>query len=128
MTRALVLIAALLSGCTVALSGQESTGSGGTVRTTTAATRGHVGVGSTKVGASFGTPAPAGSGGGQVRLSPGASAVLVLSLVLADVVNYLGSPAAGAQLALDPSRSIADTCSCYGYQPPARLTYDAAAE
>jgi hypothetical protein len=128
MTRALVLIATLLSGCTVALSGQESTGSGGTARTTTAATRGHVSVGSAKVGASFGTPAPAGSGGGQVRFSPGASAVLVLSLVLADVVNYLGSPAADAQLAPDPARSIASTCSCYGYQPPVRLTYDAATE
>jgi hypothetical protein len=110
------------------LSGHEATGSGGTASTTTAATRAHVSIGAAKVGASFGTPAPAGSGGGQVSFSRGASTVLVLGLVLADVVNYLGSPAAGAQLALDPSRSIADTCSCYGYQPPARLTYDAAAE
>jgi hypothetical protein len=51
-----------------------------------------------------------------------------LSLVLADVVNYLGSPAVGAPLAPDPARSIADTCSCYGYQPSARLTSDGAAE
>lgn len=131
MTRALTLVLALalaLSGCAVALSGHEATGSGGTASTTTAATRAHVSIGAAKVGASFGTPAPAGSGGGQVSFSRGASTVLVLGLVLAEVVNYLGSPSEGTQLAPDPRRSIANTCSCYGYLPPARLTYDAATE
>ena len=127
MTRALMLVLALvLSGCAVALSGHESTGSGGTARATTAATRGHVSIGSAKVGASFGTPAA--SGGGQFSFSRGASAVLVLGLVLAEVVNYLASPATGAHLAPDPARSIASTCSCYGYQPPSQLTYNGATE
>lgn len=118
MTHALTLVLALaLSGCAVALSGQESTGNGHTVSTTAAATRGHVSAGSAKLGASFGTPEPAGAAGGQVSFSRGASAILVLGLVLAEMVNYFGSASEGTQPAPDPGRSIANTCSCYGYHP-----------
>jgi len=74
------------------------------------------------VGASFGTPPPAGAPGARVSLSRGAAGVLVLGLVVADVVQALvpGTVARGATL--DPNRPIAHTCSCYGYVPPAELT------
>lgn len=107
-----------LSGCVVSLHGHQST-RGGATTTTSAATRAQASAGSARVGASFGTPAPHGAAGGRVAFSRGASAVIVLGLVVAETVNYLsaklsGTPQAAASA---PLRSIADTCSCYGYQP-----------
>jgi hypothetical protein len=110
-----VALCLALSGCAVALSGHESTGGGTT--STAVATHGQASIGSAKVGASFGTPAPAGSAGGQISVSRGASAVLILGLVIAEVANYFSAPPDDVRrFALDPRRSIADTCSCYGYQ------------
>jgi hypothetical protein len=129
--RALTVILSLaLSGCSVALSGHESTGGGGTASSTTAAaTHGHASIGSAKVSASFGTPVPAGSGGGQVSFSRGASAFLLMGLVVAEVVNYFSSPSADATpFRADRGRSIAHTCSCYGYQPASQLTSAGATE
>jgi hypothetical protein len=126
---ALVLISLALSGCSVALSGHQSTGSAAASTTTAAATHGHASIGSAKVSASFGTPAPAGSPGGQISFSRGASAVLILGLVVAEVVNYFSSPSADATpFRSDPGRSIASTCSCYGYQPASQLTSAGATE
>jgi len=116
-----VLLSLALSGCSVALSGHQSTAAAST--TTAAATHGHASIGAARLSASFGTPAPAGSGGGQVSFSRGASAFLLLGLVVAEVVNYFSSPSADAMpFRAEPGRSIAHTCSCYGYQPAAQLT------
>jgi hypothetical protein len=108
-----------LSGCSVALFGNQTTSGGAATSTTSAAMSGQASVGAARVSTSFGTPAPQGAAGGQVVFPRGASAVLVLGLIVAEAVNYLSTklfdvpPASAA-----PQRSIADTCSCYGYQPP----------
>ena len=119
--RALVLlpICFALSGCAVTLFGNQTAGGSAATTTTSAVTSGQASVGAARVSTSFGTPAPQGAAGGQVALPRGASVVLVLGLVFAETVNYLGakfSDAPPASPALQ--RSIADTCSCYGYRPP----------
>lgn len=109
----------VLSGCSVALHGNQATSGGATTTTTSAATSGQTSVGPARVSTSFGTPAPQGAAGGQVAFPRGASAVLLLGLVIAETVNYLGAKFSDAPPASSaPQRSIADTCSCYGYQPP----------
>lgn len=121
---ALVLSVAL-AGCSVAVTGAETSG-----RTATAAaTQAHARLGShASATGSFGSPPPAGASGGQVSLSRGAAGVLVLGLVIADLVQALvpGTRAQGA--ALDPNRPIAQTCSCYGYVPATELTTAAPSE
>jgi len=119
--RALVLLplCLALSGCSVALHGNQTTSGGATTTTTSAATSGQASIGPARVGASFGTPAPQGAAGGQVAFPRAASAVLLLGLVIAETVNYLGArfgDAPRSQVA--PRHSISSTCSCYGYQPP----------
>jgi len=108
-----------LSGCSVALYGNQTTSGGATATTTSAATTAQASAGPARVGASFGTPAPQGAAGGQVVFPRAASAVLLLGLVIAETVNYLGAKfgePSGSQAA--PRHSISSTCSCYGYQPP----------
>lgn len=119
--RALVLLpfCFALAGCSVALFGNQTASGGATASTTAAATNVQVSTGTARVGASFGTPAPQGAAGGQVTFPRGASVVLVLGLVIAETVNYLGAKFSDAPPATAaPQRSIADTCSCYGYQAP----------
>lgn len=114
----LVPVCLALSGCSVALNGQQTTNNGATTTATSAATRGQASIGAVKASASFGAPAPAGASGGQVSFSRGASAVLIVGLLVAEVVNYFSAISDGrAQSASDPQRSIAGTCSCYGYRP-----------
>lgn len=112
-----LVVSLALSGCTVALHGAETSGGGATGATTSAAVRAQAGGGSARFGASFGAPAPPGAAGGHATFSRGASAVLVIGLVVAEAIHYLkGRPAADPAGA--PQRAIADTCSCYGYRPP----------
>lgn len=118
--RALVLLpfCFALSGCSVALHGNQTTSGGVTTTTTSAVTHAQASAGPARVSASFGTPAPQGAAGGQVVFSRGASAVLVFGLVIAETVSYLSAKFSDAPPASSaPQRSIADTCSCYGYQP-----------
>lgn len=118
-----------LSGCSAALSGRQTTGDGTTASATSVGTRGQVGSHSVKASASFGTPPPPGAAGGQLSLSRGAAAVLVVGLLVAEVVNYFMPGSDGhAQSALDPRRPIAGTCSCYGYRAESHLTSVAPAE
>jgi hypothetical protein len=121
--RALTLLAACLalSGCTVAMHGHQTSGSGGTA--TSSALKLQAGSGGARASGSFGAPAPKGAPGAQVSLSRGASAVLVIGLVVAETLHYLGAraggqPAPGAGL----DRAISETCSCYGYRPPEPAT------
>lgn len=129
--RALALVPLLLvfAGCSVALHGHQTTGGSTTATTTSAAIRGHASVGSARVSASFGTPAPPGAPGGQISLSRGASVVLILGLLVAETVNYFSAAFADRpQLLPEPQRSIAATCSCYGYKPESDLTSMPASE
>jgi hypothetical protein len=116
-TTPLVLLSLALSGCSVAMYGNQST-SGGTTVTTTSS---HVS-GSTQ-GANFkasfssgGRPVSPKASGGYVAASGSAAYALVGVLVLADLWNYFrGEPQPKPLL---PGTAISHTCSCYGYQPP----------
>lgn len=117
--RALILLPLCLSlsGCYVAYSGHQSTGGGVTTTTTGVATRAQVSAGPTRLGASFGTPPAPGAPGGQASLPRGASALLLLGLVIGDTLNYLGAALVEAPQSSPRRDSIAETCSCYGWKP-----------
>lgn len=119
----LVSVAALmvaLSGCAVTLHGQQAAGGGSTATTTGGSVQGGTRIGNARLGGSFGTPPAArATGGGQVTFSRGASAVLVLGLVIAGTAELIGDwfkPAPAGREALAPG-GISHTCSCYGRQP-----------
>jgi uncharacterized Zn-binding protein involved in type VI secretion len=109
---------AALSGCAVTLHGQQTTGGGSTTTTTGSSVQGSTRIGNARLGGSFGAP-PQATGGGQVTFSRGASAVLVLGLVIAGTAELIGSwfkPAPAGREPLAPG-GISHTCSCYGWQP-----------
>lgn len=108
---ALLPVCMLLSGCYVALHGHQTNGPAGTTSTVASVTRGHASVGSARASASFGAPSPA--SGGRVAVSSGATVVLVIAVVVAEVLNYFSATARTPAM----RQSIADTCSCYGYRP-----------
>jgi hypothetical protein len=112
----LALMCLSLSGCSVAMYGNQSVGGGTTVTTTSA----HVSAsaqGSTyrvsfsSGGHSVSPRAP----GGHVTASGSTAYVLVGVVALADLWNtFRGEP---QPKPLPPGTKIADTCSCYGYKP-----------
>lgn len=117
MRLALLLVAAFaLAGCTVGLHGHEAAGS--TSAVTSSSLRLQSGAGPARVSGSFGAPLPQGAPGAHVAFPRGASAVLVIGAVVAGTLHYLGAQF-GEQPAPEdgPQRTIADTCSCYGYRP-----------
>jgi len=116
---AMIIAMAALPGCAVTLAGNQTTGGGTTATTTGSSVQGGTRVGNARIGGSFGTPPPASAPGGQVRFSNEASAVLVLGLAIAGVVDIVGGwlqPAAERREPLSPD-GISHTCSCYGWQP-----------
>lgn len=126
----LLIIAVLagLPGCAVTLHGNQTTGGGSTATTTGSSVQAGKQFGNAHVGASFGTPPPLNAAGGQLRLSSGPAAVLVVALVLVEVADAIGEwfrPAAPRAEHL-PAGNISQTCSCYGWQP--ELTPDPAAQ
>lgn len=112
------LLCLALSGCTVRIHGLQSTSGGVTTTTTSSTVTGSAKVAGGKVSFSSGQPVSPNAPGGHLVLSRGASAVLILGLVIADAVNYFR-----AKLGATPPQpagrgdSIAETCSCYGYRP-----------
>ncbi len=113
-----------LSGCYVKVAGNQST-SGGTTTTTTS---GQVS-GSTSFSggrASFssgGQPVSPRAQGGYAQVSGSgsgsvtAAAVLLIGVGIVEFLNYVaGTP---PPKPLPPGQAIGQTCSCYGYQPPA---------
>lgn len=120
MARWIALVMALqLSGCAVTLHGHQTTGSGGTTTTTGSSVQGGTRIGNARIAGSFGNPPPANATGGQVTFSKGASAVLLLGVVIAgtaEVVREWLQPAPPRREPLAPG-GISHTCSCYGWQP-----------
>jgi hypothetical protein len=105
------LLCVPLAGCTVTLHGHQSTGGGTTSTTTSSHVTGSAKSAGGRASISSGQPVAPNAQGGQVTLGKGASAVLILGLVIADVVHYFS-----ARRVANPqpqSESIADTCSCY---------------
>ena len=123
MTRfLLVLTLTLLSGCAVTLYGNQTSGGGSTSTTTGSSVQGAKTVGKASVSGSFGSaPAPH-APGGQVHFSKGASAVLVLGVLIAGTVaaiNALVRPGPSRIERTAADGSVSQTCSCYGWRPDA---------
>ncbi|MBY0269748.1 MAG: hypothetical protein K2X06_07775 [Burkholderiales bacterium] len=123
-----LLVLVLLPGCAVTLHGNQTTGGGSTATTTGSSVQAGKQFGNARVGGSFGSPPAAQAAGGQLRLSSGASAVLVVGLVIAGTVEAISDwmrPAAQRAERL-PTGNISQTCSCYASNP--ELTSEAAAQ
>ena len=123
MTRiSLSAIAALscviLSGCYATLYGNQSTSGGATTTATSSAVVGSAKFAGGQVAVSSGAAPAPGTPGGQVILGRGSGATLLLGLIVVDAVSYFVSWVGGARpQAAQPTASIAETCSCYGYKP-----------
>ncbi len=108
-----MVVLALLPGCAVTLHGNQTTGGGSTATTTGSSVQAGKQIGNARVGgSSFGAARAA---GGQVAFSQGASAVLVVALVIAGTVDAISDwmrPAA-PRIERLPAGNISQTCSCY---------------
>lgn len=115
----LLLLILALPGCAVTLYGQQSSGGGQTTTTTGSAVRGSTQIGNARLSGSFGNPPPANAGGGQVTLSRGGSAALVLGLAVVSTGEVIQRwrRAAPERRESTATEGIAHTCSCYGWQP-----------
>jgi|LNFM01.1.fsa_nt_gb hypothetical protein len=117
----ILLLIIVLPGCTTTLYGQQSSGGGQTSTTTGAAVRGSAQSGNARVSGSFGAPPPAQATGGQITLSRGGSAALVIGLAMVGTGEALqrwlrSGGRAEIREPLSPD-GISHTCSCYGWQP-----------
>lgn len=117
----IIVVMAALSGCAVTLHGNQTSGGGSTSTTTGSSVQGATRVGNARIGASFGSAPAPGTPGGQVSFSKGASAVLVLGVLIAGaadaVSDWFRPDASRSERAA--GGSISQTCSCYGWQPDA---------
>ena len=108
----MLLLCVPFAGCSVAMYGNQSTGGGATVTTTSTQVSGSVQGANYKASfSSGGVPVSPRASGGYVYASGSAAYVLVGAVVFADLVNYFrGAP---QPKPLPPGTRIADTCSCY---------------
>jgi hypothetical protein len=107
----------------VTLHGNQT--SGGTTATGSSV-QGGTRIGNARIAGSFGNPPAPHAAGGQLALSKGASAVLLLGVVIAGTVDAVRDwlqPQMPQHERPAPD-GIAHTCSCYGWQPA--LTSDPA--
>jgi len=107
----LVLLPLSLSGCYVKMHAVETTGGGARTATTSSQVAGSAAFSHGRASFSSGPRVSPGASGGHVSLGSGASAVLIVGLVLADLVNYLVGPSEPKPL--PPGERIMETCSCY---------------
>lgn len=110
-----IVVLAVLPGCAVTLHGNQTMSGGSTATTTGSNVQAGKQFGNARVGGSFGAPAQGQAAGGQVTFSRGASAVLVVGLVIAgtvDTINDWMRPATQRTERL-PVGNISQTCSCY---------------
>lgn len=119
----ILLLTSMLPGCAMTLYGQQSSGGGQTSTTTGAAVRGSAQSGNARFSGSFGAPPPAQAAGGQVTLSRGGSAALVIGLAVVGTGEALQRwwrsgerRETAVREPLSPD-GISHTCSCYGWQP-----------
>jgi len=117
-TTVMVLLCLALSGCTVAMYGNQTTSGGTTATATSGQVSGSAQGANYKAAfSSGGHPVSPKASGGYASVSGSAAAVMVGVVVFADLVNYLRGEPQPKPLA--PGTAISHTCSCYGYQPPA---------
>jgi hypothetical protein len=110
----LALLSLTLPGCYVKIHAVETSGGGAHATTTSSQVAGSAKFSHGSAGFSSGPRVSPGSPGGQVSFGKGASAVLIVGLVVADLFNYIAGPAAPKPL--PPGERIMDTCSCYQKQ------------
>lgn len=109
------LIPLALAGCAVRLHAVQTSGGGASATSTSAQVSGSVKFAGGRLSFSSGQVPPPSAPGGHVSLGKAASGALVLGLVLADAVTWLGARLRGerdAPQAVEDG-SIAQTCSCY---------------
>lgn len=106
-----ILLSLTLSGCFVKVHGVESTGGAARTTATSSQVGGAARFSNGSASFSSGQRVSPSAPGGQVSLGKGASGVLIVGLVIADLVNYIvGAP---GPKPLPPDAKIMDTCSCY---------------
>jgi hypothetical protein len=100
-----------LSGCYVNMHGVQTTNGGTTTTVTSSQVLGSASFSGGKAAFSSGWAPPPGAPGGHAYLGPGATAVLITGIMLADLFNYIrGVP---KPKELPAGTKIMDTCSCY---------------
>lgn len=110
-----LLLSLALTGCYVKIHGVESTGGGATVTTTSSQAGGTARFSGGQASFSSGPRTSPGATGGHISLGKGASAVVVVGLVFADLLDYIaGTP---APKPLSPDERIMETCSCFQKSP-----------
>jgi len=111
----IIAVMAALPGCAVTLHGNQISGGGSTAITTGSSVQGGKQIGNARVGGSFGASPAAHAAGGQVTFSRGASAVLVVGLVIAGTVDTISDRMRTATQRTErlPAGNISQTCSCY---------------
>ena len=124
MKTVVIMLLALvaLSGCAVTLHGNQTSGGGSTSTTTGSSVQGAKTIGNARVSGSFGSAPAPGAPGGQVHFSKGASAVLVLGVLIAGTVDAISDwfkPVSPRIERAADSGPVSQTCSCYGWQPAA---------
>ena len=122
---AMVTACAALSGCAVQLHGNQTTSGGTTTTATSSAVIASASGSNARVAFLSGQPVSPTAPGGQLSANSGGgvAAIVLLGAAVAEFVNSFG----GGQPAvkpLPPDVRISDTCSCYGWQPPATATSD----
>jgi hypothetical protein len=125
---AIIAVVALLHGCAVTLHGNQVSSGGSTVTTTGSSVQAGKQIGNALVGASFGAP-PVPHAGGQVTFSQGASAALMLIVVIAGTAEMISDwfrPPDAPRNGRGPTGNISQTCSCYASN--SELTPDPAAK
>ena len=110
-----ILLCLALSGCYVKLHTLETSGPAGTTTTTSSQVAGLAKFSSGAAAFSSGPAISSSAPGGYASLGKGGSAVLIVGLMLADLVNYIAGPSGPKPL--PPDERIMETCSCF--QKPA---------
>ena len=114
----ILLLCVPFAGCSVAMYGNQSTSGGTTATTTSSQVSGSAQGANYKVSfSSGGRPVSPRAPGGYVSVSGSAAAALVGVVVFADLWNYFRGESQAKPL--PPGTAISQTCSCYGYKPPA---------
>jgi hypothetical protein len=113
-TVASVLASLLLaSGCSVRMHGVQSTGAGSTASVSSSQLSGSTRFSGGQAAFSSGGRPASTQGGGHVSLGRGPAAVLIVGLLIADAVDYLGARFAATPKPGPRTDSILETCSCY---------------
>ena len=86
----IVMTITLVSGCTATLHGRQTVSGGTSMTAVGSSVRGSAQMGHARVSAAFGSPPAPGATGGQVSLSSGGTAVVLVGVLIVHAVNAVG--------------------------------------